>query len=73
MSHQETCPRVSKERLLMRYCENEVVDVHEASGADLATLLREAADLVETHEGYAKVDTAVWGESADYLVTVYLH
>lgn len=57
----------------MRLCENENVTVFEEAGDDLATLLREAADLVEAQEhGWAGV---VVGQSLDYpyLVTVYLH
>ena len=56
----------------MRFCENDTPEVHEATGATLAPLLREAADLVEGHDGYAYVTNGL-SESAEYYVTVYLH
>lgn len=56
----------------MRFCENEEVEVHEATGPDLAALLREAADLVEGYESWANVVTGPGIDEA-YLVTVYLH
>ena len=56
----------------MRYCENETVEVYEATGEDLSALLWEAAGVVGEHDGYAKVDTQYNNESG-YVVTVYLH
>lgn len=61
----------------MRHCSNEKVDVFEAIGDDLATLLRDAADQIESNDDSGRwhmltVGSGVEGESK-YLVTLYAH
>lgn len=57
----------------MRHCINETVDVYEASGESLATLLRDAADTVASHDGYSTLSVDYQTEEAEYIVTVYNH
>ncbi len=61
----------------MRECRNESVSVHEVMGTNLGLLLIEAAGLVDTHDGYARVLTEPQVDPDNgfftYCVTVYLH
>jgi len=56
----------------MRFCENETVDVYEATGRDLAVLLEDAAATVrEANGGYSFVTTA-YDNELGYILTLYV-
>lgn len=56
----------------MRHCVNETVSVHESTGTDIGSLLTQAAELADKHDGYVNVHTTYDSEEG-YILTVYLH
>jgi hypothetical protein len=56
----------------MRQCFNDKPEVYEATGENLGDVLREVADLVDTHEGYVGLQSHL-NEEGGYLVVAYLH
>lgn len=61
----------------MRHCYAETVEVHESHGDNLGALLRDAASLVDAHQGVSRVvvDPTVDPDTGffTYNVTAYLH
>lgn len=57
----------------MRHCFGENVRVYETVGETLGSLLRDAANLVDSHDGWAQVVTGPNLDDTGWSVTVYLH
>jgi len=61
----------------MRFCENEAPAVYETTGNELSTLLREAADQLDSLDdvSWAGVNVGACPDGAGdiYLLTLYVH
>lgn len=57
----------------MRHCVNETVKVYEATGDNLANLLRDVAETVEKEDGVYTLHVDLETDYIEYRATLFVH